>query len=496
MAGTERMSEVPDALSADAATLLELRLKVQRSPSAPRTAEPAIALLPLSHEQRRLWFLDQLTHDESAYNVSAAYRLRGPLNEEVLSRAFDLLLARHPILGARFSEVGGIPYQTIDAEAKVELERIDVTGEAIPAVAARQELDGWFTERLSLTDGPLLRVRLYRLGSDDHVLGLLVHHIVFDRDSLALLIEEISSHYSDPLGETTAPREMPAQYTSYVSDQLATASSLDDRLAFWRSRIGDAPSAIELPYDHARPPRLTPHAGEIEFGLDPDASEGIRELARSERTTPFVVGLAALQALLLKYDSTASAVTIGSPANGRESERYASTIGFFVRSLPVVLERPKPNTTLRRLIPDVRESYLSSHAHQDVPFDELVRISRAPRQLGLNPLFQVWYDLAIAAPDSIGRWGLHGIDAEQFETEQTATRFDLEFHLHDAGDQIRSRLIFSTALFEADTGARIAAHYERVLHAFGLAPETLLRHLDFVPKDERRMLVEEWSRAS
>jgi Condensation domain len=479
--------------------LLELRLAGQRATSvqAPDAEPAATDRLPLSYEQRRLWFLNRLADGETAYNVGASYRLRGPLDEDALTRAFDTLLARHAILRARFGEEGGTPHQTIAPEARAAIDRSDLTAERTPALAARAELAKWFGQELSLADGPLLRVRLDRLGADEHVLGLLVHHIVFDRASLALVADEVSALYAESLGVDVPARPVPTQYAAYVFDQMAADHSLEEQLSFWRAQIAGAPGALELPYDRARPAQLSPQAGEVQLELETDASSRIRELAGSERTTPFVVGLAALQALFLKYDPTASAVTIGCPANGRESERYARTIGFFVRSLPVVLRRPlRPNTTLRELVRVAREAYLSSHDHRDVPFDELVRISGAPRQLGLNPLFQVWYDLALAAPGATERWSLPGIDVEQFESGLTMTRFDLEFHLHDDGDRLGFRLMFAASLFELETGARIARHYQRVLRSFAADPDTPLTEVELLSIEERETLVEKWSRAS
>jgi hypothetical protein len=479
--------------------LLELRLAGQRATSvqAPDAERAATGRLPLSHQQRRLWFLNRLADGETAYNVGAAYRFRGSLDEGALTRAFDTLLARHTILRARFGEEGGTPHQTIAPEARAAIDRSDFTAERTPALAARAELAKWFCQELSLTDGPLLRVRLDRLGADEHVLGLLVHHIVFDRASLALVAEEVSALYAESLGVDAPARPAPTQYEAYVFDQMAADHSLEGQLSFWRTQLAGAPGALELPYDRARPAHLSPEAGEVRVGLEADASSRIRELARSERTTPFVVGLAALQALLLKYDPTASAVTVGCPASGRDSERYAHTIGFFVRSLPIVLRHPThPGTTLRELVSVAREAYLGSHDHQDVPFDELVRISGPPRQLGLNPLFQVWYDLALAAPGATERWSLPGIDVEPFESGQAMTRFDLEFHLHDDGDRLGCRLMFATALFELETGARIARHYERVLRSFAADPDVALTEVELLSSEERETLVEKWSRAS
>ena len=153
--------------------------------------------LPLSFAQQRLWFLDQLEPGSTVYNVPGALRIEGPLGVEVLERCFNEIVRRHEALRTTFSTVEEEPVQVIAASTKVSLPVIDIShfSETEREEEARRLALEEANKPFDLRQGPLFRTALIRLGENDHILLLSLHHIVSDGWSMGVLYRELSTFY-------------------------------------------------------------------------------------------------------------------------------------------------------------------------------------------------------------------------------------------------------------------------------------------------------------
>nr|WP_083466054.1 condensation domain-containing protein [Kibdelosporangium sp. MJ126-NF4]CEL12857.1 Non-ribosomal peptide synthetase [Kibdelosporangium sp. MJ126-NF4]CTQ98543.1 Non-ribosomal peptide synthetase [Kibdelosporangium sp. MJ126-NF4] len=472
-------------LSAEARRLLEQRLS-GRSTSAVAAGSHDSA--PLSSDQRRLWFLTELRADRLEYNVDAAWRLRGPLRPDALEEALRAVVRRHDVLRITVSGADAEPRQVVGPMPRTVLARHDLAGEADPVAAAFALAQDVGNQPFDLTEGPLLRAWLARLGPDDHVFGVTVHHMVFDRDSLAILLADIAAAYAhngelDPL---------PAQYTDFAAWQRQRAQA-PERAAdrdYWRERLADVPVVLELPTDRPRPPQPSGHAGEVAITIPPAKADAVRALAAAHRTTPFIPALAAFQGVLSRYAPGVPAVAVGCPFNARTRVEFEGLIGFFARSLPVVADIDG-DPTFARLVDMARDTMLTAHRHQELPLDEIVALTGTPRDLGHNPVFQVWFDLAdtgdtVPWPD--------GVSIAPLPTGQARTRFDVEMHLVDnASAGITGRLLYATDLFDHETAVEFARHYETFLAAAVTEPSTRLSRIPLLAPGEAATIIGEWS---
>jgi hypothetical protein len=491
------MGKSAGQLSAAAEHLLALRLSgsVGARP-VPQSGAQADTRIPLSLDQRRLWFIDQADPGILAYNVHTAYRLRGELNLGALRSAVSLVLSRHGALRARFVMERGEPYQLIDAaSADFEVPVRDFSDEPDPITAVREFAKDRADRRFSLARGPLFDSWLARVGEDDHVLGIVIHHIVFDRDSLSIWEAEISAMYA--AFREGRPPDLPplaAQYGDYVRWQRAEAESgAGQQLEYWRRRLRGVPAATELPFDRPRPKRASYRARSIPVGLPADRGRALREIAKSHRTTVFAVALAALQGLLFRYIPASDAVVVGCPVNGRNRPDFEGLIGFFAHSLPIIATRAEcAEGTFSDMTAQARDTLLAAHDNQAIPFDDLVRMAAPPRDLGHNPLFQIWFDLATQPPGSQGL-SLPGLTVAEFDTEQLRTRFDLEMHLIEKpSGELSGRLLAATDLFDYSTVQGFARHYENFLSAVAGKPDIRMRDIPILAADERDLIVNEW----
>lgn len=489
---------VPHGLSPAGRELLARRLGGRPATPAPGPDRPDRpgGRSRLSPAQRRLWFIDRLAEGGLAYNVPAAFRLRGPLDADALERALDLVISRHAVLRSRFPTEGGEPYRdTIDPADEPRLVRHDLTAEDDPVGAAhglaRRAADTCF----DLARGPLLRTWLARLGPDDHVFGLVVHHIVFDRDSLEALSTEMSAAYR--AFAAGAEPDLPALRADYADfaewqHQATSGERFEAKVAHWRDTLRDVPVVLELPADLPRPAMPSYRAGEVTVRVPAGAAAGLRGLSAVRQATLFMTCLAAFHALLARYTG-AGRIAVGCPFNGRTKVVYEGLIGFFANTLPITA-RLADDPPFGTLLDRVREAMLTAHAHQEVPFDRIVQETVHTRDLSRNPLVQVWFDLAGGGPDGAGQLlDLPGVRIGYFSEGRTRTRFDLELHLVEAADgEIRGRLLYALDLFEPATAEAFVRHYTRFLCSVAERPEQRLSRVPIFSAAELGTLLEEW----
>ncbi|RKG74500.1 non-ribosomal peptide synthetase, partial [Corallococcus terminator] len=447
---------------------------------------------PLSFAQQRLWFIDQLEPGSSLYNMPFALTLLGTLDEDALRGSLDALMARHEALRTTFRLEEGQPVQHLHDRAQVPLERVDLTGMEDSTERQRE------AERLATAEsqrpfdlerGPVIRALLLKLGTQEHVLVLHLHHIVSDGWSMGVLAHELTAVY-EALREGRTPMlpELPVQYADFALWQRGwlQGEALDVQLDWWKQQLEGAPRALELPTDKPRPAVATRRGDTVPVHLPRDLTEQVEALARREGATPFMVLLAAFQALLHRY-SGQDDVLVGSPIANRRHAVTEGLIGFFVNTL-VLRGSFGARTTFRELLAQVRTNTMGAYEHQDVPFERLVEALQTTRDLGRTPLFQVLFALQNAPVAELSVPGLTFRPAPI--AGRARSQFDLSLELHRGEDGFQGTLEYATDLFERSTPTRLVAHLRVLLEAALARPEAPLRSLSLVTPEERKHLLE------
>ncbi|MBA3260168.1 MAG: non-ribosomal peptide synthetase, partial [Gemmatimonadales bacterium] len=297
-----------------------------------RTADP----LPLSFAQQRLWFLDQLEPHSPFYNMPTALRLTGLLDLAALHRSLDTVVARHEALRTTFPAENGKPRQVVLPPASVPIPIVPVP----PAgVVSEETVLRLATEEAAqpfdLARGPLLRARLLRVGPDEHLLMLVIHHIVSDGWSSSVLYRELSECYrAYHLGESPRLPELPIQYADYAVWQQAwlQGERLERQLGYWQAQLAGVPPVLDLPADRPRP-AVQSYRGAREGKLfSDDLFRGLTALGRQEHATLFMVLLAAFHVLLARYTGRRD-IVVGAPIAGRTNVKIEGLIGLFVNTL-------------------------------------------------------------------------------------------------------------------------------------------------------------------
>ncbi|HEX5714823.1 MAG TPA: amino acid adenylation domain-containing protein, partial [Thermoanaerobaculia bacterium] len=482
----------------EAPTVAELagRLAAARRPQPLPPIRPVARTgdLPLGFAQERLWFLDQLLPGQPAYNLPYFVRLEGRLEAAVLERALSEVVRRHEILRSVFPARGGRPVQEIAPALALPLCRIDLRG--LPVEARREAVERLVVSEarrpFDLQRQPLLRARLLVAGEEESFLLLSMHHIVSDAWSRGVLLREAVALYGAFLEGRPSPLPEPSlQYVDFAvwQREWLQGERLERHLAHWRHRLEGTPSRLDLPVDRPRPALATFRGAAERRALPAVLGERLKGLARREGATPFMVLLAAFQALLHRY-TRQEKIPVGSPIANRNRAEVEGLIGFFVNTLVLVTDLAG-DPEGRDLLARAREVALDAYAHQDLPFEKLVAELEPERDLGSTPLFQVVLVLQNAPQPPLG---LPGLRLDPVEVHSGVAKFDLTLTFAEDEGVFHAFLEYNRDLFEAATARRLLGHFEHLLDDLATDPARRVSDLSLLTASELEQLLA-WNRA-
>ena len=444
-----------------------------------------------SFAQEQFWFIDQLTPGNLAYNFSWPVRLRGALDADALRRALDEIVRRHESLRTGFAaNEEGEPVQVIGAGDEFALDTVDVSAEPDPEGAAHRLVDEESQRPFDLRHRGLFRARLIHLSDTEHVLHLVVHHIVFDEWSKVVLYRELATLYGAYAAGSPTPLPAPrVQYADFAAWQRSelTDATLAPRLDYWTSELRDAPTALELPTDRPRPAVASLRGGRRRLPLPPRLTTAMEKLARNEGATFFEGALALLEVLLHRYTGEEDFL-VGAPADNRSRPELEETIGVLLNTV-VIRSDLAGIPTFRALLRRVRERVRAASEHAGLPFELLVRTLQPQRDLSRHPLFQVL--LAVNPPDP--PLALAGLETDEIHTEVTAAGVDLFLFLHERDEGFDALWEYSSDLFDPETIDELHAHFIRLLEAVAADPDRPVDELSMLSETERRRLLVEWN---
>ena len=460
----------------------------------PITRMPRGAELRLSFAQERLWFLDQLEPGSSFYNVPSATRVRGAFSVEAMTRAFQEVVRRHEVLRTTFALHDGQPIQVIHDDVTAAMTLVDL-GALDPAAreeAARAGMRDEAAQPFDLAVGPMVRGKILRLGDDNHLLLLTMHHIVSDASTRGILQRELTTLYAAfTRGRPSPLAELPVQYADYAHWQRKwlDGEALEKQLAYWKAHLDGAPTALVMPTDRTHPPVQTHRGDRRSITLPAPLLAAVKELSRREGMTLFMTLLAATYALLHRY-SGQDDVLVGTPILNRSRPEIEGLIGFFVNTL-VLRARPAGALPFRELLQQVREACLGGYAHQDIPFERLVQELAPDRDLSRSPLFQVMFTLETVSGE--GGSGAAGVEMRGMSVPTTTAKFDLMIGMVEAPRGLGVNIEYNVDLFDSATIDRMLRHLRRLIEAFAADPDQTIAGAPLLSDDERRQILVEWN---
>ncbi|MEV8108442.1 amino acid adenylation domain-containing protein, partial [Streptomyces sp. NPDC088135] len=469
----------------------------QAVPALVATARPDV--VPLSLEQRRMWFLSELEGTNASYNIPLTLRLDGPLDRSALESALRDVVERHEVLGTVFPAPGGEPRQHVltPSEYHCDLTVVE-TAEADLGAALAETASRPF----DLSTEIPIRATLFAVGPDEHVLLVVIHHIAGDGWSMRPLAQDLSAAYAmRRLGRAPDWAPLPVQYTDYTMWQRELLGADDDpesvvsrQLSYWQKTLDGAPQQLDLPTDGPRPTALTHRGGVVELAIPAELHEDLARLARAEGVTMFMVLQAALATLLSRLGAGTD-IPLGTAVAGRTDSAMESMVGFFVNTL-VLRTDLSGSPTFSDLLHRVREAGLEAFAHQDVPFERLVESLAPARSLTHHPLFQV---MLVLQNNESAALDLPGLRVSGMPVSSRPAKFDLDFTFEECFTAERrpagllGRIVYAHDLFDQRTVEEFGSRLHRVLVAMATDPRQRAGRVEVLGERERELVLSGWN---
>lgn len=470
-----------------------LRELGRASPYPPISPGQAENPADLSQLQEPLWFLSRFGAASVAYNVPAAWKLKGFLNVSALEKSLREIVRRHEPLRTCFPLIDGKPVQYVAEDVAFQLCRVELV--ELPERDRQREALRRIAEEIrlpfDLNSGPLFRASLYQLAHEEHILLLHVHHIVADGWSVGLILSELEILYR-AFSSGTAPVLPPllVQYRDFAAWErnLVKGESLEQLLDHWKSHL-EGVATLRLPSDRARPSVQTFRGETMYYKLNQRLSAALLQLSRKEGVTLFMLVAAVFQTVLYRH-SGQDDVVVGFPiANRNRIELYA-LVGLFINTLPLRVDF-SDDPVFRDVLKRVRQSMLKAYAHRDLPFKKLVEEMDPERGLAANPLFQVMIDQAQASWLELK---LAGLTTEYLPVDNGTSKFDLSLHCVVGGDELHGWLEYSTDLFDAATMERLLGHFQRLLEEVVANPDRRVSNYPLLNEAELQRVTAEWNK--
>ena len=462
--------------------------RIPRLPAGSRNS-PLLA----SYAQIRQWFLWQLEPASTAYHISGALRLKGELDVDALKASFEALVTRHESLRTVFrGREDGQVEQVILDENHLSFEATDLSTTAQAEQTQKtQALAVRLHQRpFDLACGPLLRVGLIREAVDECLLVVVVHHIISDGWSMQIIVDEFVAQYCARVqGEVPDLAALPIQYADYAAwqHQWLEAGEKDRQLAYWKTQLGSEHPVLQLPTDYPRRTDGRYTAAHHGITLPAELASHLRERARVEEATLFMLLLTGLQTLLHRY-SGQDDIRVGVPIANRHRVETEGVVGFFVNT-QVLRTVVDTRSSLNNVLQQTKEAALGAQSHQDLPFEQLVEAVQPERNLGTNPLFQVMYNHQ--RQDGRSLETLPNLSIEGYALGEQGAQFELTVDTREASDgQLGVTLTYARELFDAATIERMALHYHAVLTALAEQPWQAVGEIELLSESEREELTE------
>lgn len=443
---------------------------------------PEGAPIPISSEQKRLWFLQQLNPQNSFYNYSELYKLEGDLEVSIFEKSIRIIEEKHDILRSRYLLKDGAPLVEVSEYSQSKFTYHDLSNETYEVASKKSEelIKKYASHTFQLSDETLLRSTVIKVTEQTYMFLIVMHHIITDKWSMKVFRKELA-HYYDCLIQGKIPVvEKPAiQYASYAHWQHNQPVN-QDHLAYWKEKLaGDIPT-LNLPTDH--PKKIQPsYKGTFDKSYyDTDTSRSFFALCKEMDATPYTTMLSVYYILLQKYSGQQD-ILIGTPITKREQTSLENLIGFFNDTL-VLRTTVKDSFSFKELVQEVKKTTLDAFSNKDISFDTLVKNLKPERSLSTHPFFQVMF-LYHKVPETPTLGSDIKISYEPYDAG--VAKFDLTLYISEDQGDLMSLIEYEIDLFETSTITRMHAHFKLILNSVINNPDQLISDISMETEIER-----------
>jgi amino acid adenylation domain-containing protein len=496
MSDQDNLNRRREKISSAKQALLEQRMRGLKSKSSqPAGISPKPDHIParLSFAQERMFFASQLNPESTAYNMHVAYRLNGPIDLTGLAASINEIIRKYPILRTRFNHNGNYTEPQVVDQLTLDVPVVDLSGlteaEQNSRLAALGKSEAQHS--FNLAELPLLRMSFARLGPEDHVVFLTLHHIICDEWSIKLLWSELEKFYqARSAGQQARPSTLQYADFAYWQRERMASGAFDNQLTYWRNRLAPPHPRLQFPFDKPRPVVQRHRGAIIPLTLPAKVHQDLMRVNQQAGTTPFMVLLALYAGLLYRYTGQED-LLIGIPIANRSQPELQDLIGVCLNTLVLRIDL-SGSPTFAELLERVRSAALEAFANSELPFEKLVDELKPVRDLSYHPLFQVMF----VYQSDRSQFQLPGVQVEPFPVDGGVSKFDMTLFASETDDGLEFFLEFDTDLIDEATARRFLSHFENLAEAAAAQPDLEVGHLPVLRPDERRRLLVDWNATS
>ncbi len=447
----------------------------------------------LSHAQMRLWVLSQFKDASAAYNLPLAYRLRGAIYPGGLVRALDAVVRRHESLRTVIVTKDGVPRQKVMAASPGHLREEDLRGAEEPEELLARLLEQDAALPFDLESGPLYRIRLLRLGEEEYVFFMVIHHIITDGWSLEVMLKDMWQVYRSHLkNEVPALPDLRIHYKDYAtwSNDRTTGAFLEKDKIYWLDRFAANVPALELGIGQKRPALRGYKGSLVVLQIDRTVTDRIKKGCVRSGATLFMTLMSAVKVLLHRYSGQTD-IVVGTPIAGRDHPDLEEQVGLYINMLALRTSFGR-DWTFEKLLNTVRQTTLEGYDHGRYPFDQLVEDLSLIRDLGRSPLFDVVVNLQDGGVNK-QLFGDDQIDFGEFRKVPAGSKYDLSFNFMEAPVGIELAIEFRTDLYDNSTVTALGGHLLSILDAVSRETGQRIDRVAMLSPVERWLLLEDFN---
>ncbi|MBW4592861.1 MAG: amino acid adenylation domain-containing protein [Brasilonema angustatum HA4187-MV1] len=467
---------------------------------------PHEGLLSVSFAQERVYFIQQLAPENSAYQFQATMRFQGRLDVTVLQQSLDEIVQRHEIFRTTYPAINGKLFQVINPHQPISFTVIDLQSfpEAEREAEIQKLVETEVQQPFDMNQLPLVRWVLLKLSDQEHLLIHIEHHMAHDGWSFNVFLGELVELYQAFSLDHPSPLPEPLlQFADFAHWQREWVKSqeAEAQLTYWQQKLSGSSPLLELPLDRPRPTEQTYQGDQIRMELPIDLCESLRVLSRREGVTLFMTMLATFLVMLHRYTGQDD-ISVGTAVANRRMHEIEKLIGMIVNNL-VLRTDLSGDPTFRELLGRVRQVTMEAYANEDLPFDKVVEVLKPIRNLSHNPLFQVMFSFHDSPMPDLS---LPGLDISLHEPiSNKSAKFDLDFLVIPRleqrvqnGSKTRAKgitlvLEYNSDLFDAATIQQMAEQYQKLLLEIIANPEQHIGKLPLLSQYQQKLLLE-WNK--
>ncbi|WP_408048150.1 condensation domain-containing protein, partial [Tenacibaculum halocynthiae] len=423
---------------------------------------------PLSSAQKRMYFLYELDKESVTYNLPLVAKLKGTLNEVNLESSFQKLIQRYENLRTIFEFVDDKPVQRV-------LKEIDFSVTYLNKEIDLNSTIDEFVKPFDLSQGPLFRVGIIKVSSEEHIMIFDCHHIITDGVTNNILLVDFMSIYNEK--ELIVPQ---IQYKDYVIWQLNDYQvTIDKQRDYWLNEFSDEVSSLKLPVDNNNLMDVEKEGGRFQFLFDQEKKNKLNSLAKKENTTLFIL-LFSVYNLLLSKLSNQEDIIIGTSASGRQHVDLNGVTGMLMNVL-ALRNHPKGDKKFSEFLKEVSEKAFNAFENQDYPLEDLFDELGLKRSSSLHPLFNVMFEYFNF---ELPNFDSSKLSIEKYDYDCKISKFDMTLRVNELEEGLEFTLEYDKHLFNHSSVERFGDYFSRIIDFVIDDSGVLLKDINVLSSEE------------